>query len=1114
VPGSQKLTMLFTDVEGSTRLARLLGDDWPEVLRTHRRLMREAILAADGHVVDTEGDAFFAMFPDPLSGVCAAIAGQRAMRAYELPNGGGELRVRMGLHTGEARHVDGEYIGLAVHRAARIADAAHGGQVLVSTEVEAALDEIGCVDLGEHRLKDFPEPERLFHLCVDEDRPATDFPPPCTLGAHASVVLLERDEDLAALARFVDVLVEDGAGGLVRIDGPAGAGKTSLMTAAVDLARARGARVLLAQASEFERDVPLGVVRQLLEPPLVAANSDERARLTGGPGRLGAEALDLEQPVDRPPPAPTAALHGFSWVCTNLAHDQPLLIAIDDAQWADLPSQRFAAYLARRLEGQAIGLMLSVRAGVAGDHEQLLSGVPAMQLEPQPLTPAAVEALARRRIGGRTSAALVADLHRATAGNPFLVEELLRSPESLSSGASAQGLATDSILRRVGTAGGPRLAVTRAVAILDDDAELRRVAALADTGEETAPLVDALVEAELLAPGWPLRFTHPIIRGVVYDNIGGAGRAQLHRRAATLLDDDGVDADRTAVHLLHADPAGDPAAAACLFRAAITARRRGATQTAIDLLKRALREPPPTPEQADVLVELGRAELDAGQHDGIAHLLSALPGVRDPGRRADVVIAAATGIGRRAENPRAVALLDEAIDETDDRELVLELEAHRAMLGRADLRTAQEASARLHALASTLAGATPAERRVLSVAAMANPPDEPLTAPRVADLCRRALRQREELRDEHASMEVELLPITLMIAGCLDEAHALLDEKIATARRRGSAVAFAMASSLRSNCHYYEGSLADAEADARVALESSGLARWGLAPTVAALVVVLLERGAWEESQDWISRCGYNDTLPDGVSVAPLLYARGRLRIACGRRADGLADLLALGARQAAVGTPHADPPWRAAVAVALLAENRSAEAQQMAADHLTVALRWNTSRDIGVALRTAALVADDDTTIATLEESVSVLAGSRARLEHAYSLVELGAALRRANRRADARGPLREGLAMADRCGAIVLEERAREELRATGARPRRSVLTGVDSLTASERRVAQLASEGRTNREIAQDLFVTVNTIESHMRHVFQKLAITSRTELAALELAGTRSDYRKTN
>jgi DNA-binding CsgD family transcriptional regulator len=189
-----------------------------------------------------------------------------------------------------------------------------------------------------------------------------------------------------------------------------------------------------------------------------------------------------------------------------------------------------------------------------------------------------------------------------------------------------------------------------------------------------------------------------------------------------------------------------------------------------------------------------------------------------------------------------------------------------------------------------------------------------------------------------------------------------------------------------------------------------------------------------------------------------------------------------------------------------LLHEDRAAEAEQLAAEYLTIARRWNTTRDIGIALRTAALVAHGEATIPTLRESVSVLAQSRARLEHAYSLVELGAALRRANHRTAAQAHLREGLDMAHRCGATALTDRAREELRATGARPRRAERSGLESLTASERRVAQLASVGRTNREIAQDLFVTINTVESHMRHVFQKLAITRRAELAA-HLAATR-------
>ena len=132
------------------------------------------------------------------------------------------------------------------------------------------------------------------------------------------------------------------------------------------------------------------------------------------------------------------------------------------------------------------------------------------------------------------------------------------------------------------------------------------------------------------------------------------------------------------------------------------------------------------------------------------------------------------------------------------------------------------------------------------------------------------------------------------------------------------------------------------------------------------------------------------------------------------------------------------------------------------------------------------------------LREAVDLLGGTRARLSTPQALVDLGAALRRANRRKEARGPLREGLDRAHRCGAKALEERARTELEATGARPRKAVLTGVESLTPSERRVARMAAEGMTNREIAQSLFVTAKTVETHLRHVYPKLDVAKRTDL----------------
>jgi len=170
--------MLFSDIQSSTRMAQALGEEWPAVLKIHRAHMRAAIGEAGGRVNGTEGDSFFATFPDAADAARAATAAQRATRAHPWPDSPGPLAVRMGIHVGLARHTDGHLVGIEVHRAARIAAASHGGQVLVSAAGREALGaEHECEDLGAHRLKDFDDPEPLFHLRTDE-RHASDFPPP------------------------------------------------------------------------------------------------------------------------------------------------------------------------------------------------------------------------------------------------------------------------------------------------------------------------------------------------------------------------------------------------------------------------------------------------------------------------------------------------------------------------------------------------------------------------------------------------------------------------------------------------------------------------------------------------------------------------------------------------------------------------------------------------------------------------------------------------------------------------------------------------------------------------------------------------------------------------
>jgi len=244
-----------------------------------------------------------------------------------------------------------------------------------------------------------------------------------------------------------------------------------------------------------------------------------------------------------------------------------------------------------------------------------------------------------------------------------------------------------------------------------------------------------------------------------------------------------------------------------------------------------------------------------------------------------------------------------------------------------------------------------------------------------------------------------------------------------------------------------------------------------------------------------------------------LIAARGRLRLAQRRPAAALADLLAAGELFARLRISTPTIAWRSDAALAHLALGAQAQAQAqaqartLAAEEVTLARAFKGPRTLGVALRAAGLADGGRRGIELLRQAVRVLDGSGARLEHARALADLGAALRRAGQRADSREVLQVALDLAHRCGAIALTERTRTELVAAGGRPRRLVLSGLDSLTPSERRVAQLAADGMSNREIAQNLFITTRTVEGHLTHAYEKLAITSREQLPdALAPSGT--------
>ncbi|ANZ38060.1 LuxR family transcriptional regulator [Lentzea guizhouensis] len=911
---------------------------------------------------------------------------------------------------------------------------------------------------------------------------------------------LERDDEIAHIREALDAATR-GEGRVVVIEGRAGIGKTRLVHECRELAKERGFGRLQAIGDGLESAMAWGVVRQLVERSISRYSGETREKILAGPSGAALKALD--DAAQDPSEAELArTLHSLWWVAVDLSSTRPLLITVDDAHWADLSSLRFLVYLSRRISDLPIALVVATRppADNAGPLAQL--SVSADRLVPRPLTTDALSTL----VGGH--AEVVKAVHAASGGNPFLagvlVDELAALGLPLDDPDTADkvgGLGPSTVFRAtLGRLPADAVSLAGAIAVLGSHVDPWQASALAETADLTAA-VEALVAANVIVAGEHLEFVHPVVREAVLSSLGPIARGSLHARAATALAEGHASADRIAAHLIHAPKGTLPNAAEVLRKAASALMAAGDARMAAAHLTRAVDE---QPNDAALRAELGRALLRTGDAvNAHRHLKAAAAGLPD----AELVAAAASATAAIEGPAAAIDELTEAIVQRPDGESRLHLEARLAVFRSFLPDQRKVASAHLSGY-KHLAGGTPDERTLLGLLAQMGryevwPHDE------VAATATRALANGAYLDDATGSTDemvawlVALL--ALMAADGVDTAQREIERARLKVRTHGSPIEFAMVANATSFLNWRRGDMRTVEAEAEAAL--AAVAQEDPVSTVISLratsthfaVYAALERGDTAAAASFIN--AYDQAHAHARPTMPTIWlheVRALIALADNDPRKAMSEAYR---QRDAMHQVHVDPPtipWRAPASRAALLLGQQELALELAAEQLDVARRWGAATEVGAALRLLAH-ADPSARLDLVTESVQVLEASPARLELARSLVDLGEALRVARKRSDGREPLHKAIELAGECGSPVLLTRATEALEALGDRPRRQVVVGAEALTASERRVADLAATGRANREIAQELFVTPKTVENHLGRIYTKLGIAGRRDLA---------------
>ncbi len=917
-----------------------------------------------------------------------------------------------------------------------------------------------------------------------------------------STEIIGREPELGAIDEFLALLPRGSAG--LTIAGETGLGKTTLWQAAVWRGGERCSHVLSHRAVEAESalsmvglaDVLAGVLEETL--PELAAPRRHALQV----------ALLIEEPGAQPPDARAIGFAVLD-VLRALARAGPVLIAIDDVQWLDESSAAALDFAIRRLSDEPIGLFCAVRDApatyTAGDVRGWIGQELSTHIELGPLDPRALHHLVGSRLSIELSRPELLYLHDVTAGNPLFALELVRELERAGSRPTPEApLQVPSSLGRLLSRRLARLPdaawdVLLAAAALAQPAPEVLIAAFGDASRVTAALEAAAAEDIVTVDDQRVRFTHPLLASLCYGQAPPWRRREVHARLALAVGE----SEQHARHLALAAAAPDAGVAATLDLATASAAARGATTAAASLAELAAALTPPDVLRARWKRLLRAADLHrlAGDRARAGRILGDLV-ERVPGgaERADVLFALATV--RHADVPTITSLCERALEQVpDDDERFARIVAFLSWMRllRGDV---------VGALADARAGLVRAERvgdpelvaRAIARVAMA----ETWALDMTPGLVERGVEIEIELggRLEFHESPLVALGRRLICLGEFDRARDVLHKTAEKARAAGDEGTRGHVLFHLILVDWFAGrwtnALETADAAMELAEQLDDDQYRGMVLHARAIVEAHMGREAAARAHaaeaDAMARSAGDEIFPiwNAGILGHLDLARGDVDVASRRLGELPGRLLEIGWHD------PADPLWGDAIE-ALVATDDFVLARAYLERYADMAERSASAWVLAIAGRCQGLLAAADgdlsEALAAFDAALADHARTAAPFERARTLLVAGAVRRRARQKRPAREALGQALAIFEELGAALWADRARSELaRISGRRTTGAVLTE------AEVRVASLAVAGKSNKEIAAALVISIHTVEAHLTRVYRKLEIRSRSELAA--------------